>query len=145
VNRGMDTYGQRYPEPTVGALIVNGLGEILLVKSYKWNGFWSVPGGHIEIGERSEDAVQREVKEEVGLNVQPVKILMIQQAIYPKNFLLRKHFIFIDYLCRSKTRDVRLDNREIQESKWLAPEDARKENLEEYTRNLVEKYISEQK
>lgn len=134
---------QRYPEPTVGALILHDSGDILLVQSHKWKGFWSVPGGHIEVGEQAEDAVRREVKEEVGLDVEPVKLLLIQQAIYPKNFTLRKHFIFLDYLCRSRSRDVRLDNREIQQSKWIAPQAARRENLEEYTRNLLEKFLSE--
>jgi nucleoside triphosphatase len=134
---------QRYPEPTVGALILHDSGVVLLVRSHKWKGFWSVPGGHIEVGERAEDAVRREVKEEVGLDVEPVKLLLIQQAIYPSNFMLRKHFIFLDYLCRSRSREVKLDNREIQQSKWIAPEEARRENLEEYTRNLLEKYLSE--
>ena len=55
----------------MGALIVNSNGEILLVKSFKWGSKYTVPGGHIELGERSEVAVRREVKEEVGLEVEP--------------------------------------------------------------------------
>ncbi len=136
---------QRYPEPTVGALIINDSGDILLVKSYKWNNFWSVPGGHIELGERAEEAVKREVKEEVGLDVEPIKMLMVQQAVYPKNFMAPKHFIFMDFLCRTKSSEVKLDNREIQGSKWVTPEAALQEKLEEFTRNLVEKYLSEKK
>lgn len=136
---------QRYPEPTVGALIINDSGDILLVQSYKWNNFWSVPGGHIELGERAEEAVKREVKEEVGLDVEPIKMLMVQQAVYPKNFMAPKHFIFMDFLCRTKSSEVKLDNREIQESKWVTPEEALQEKLEEFTRNLVEKYLSEKK
>ena len=56
---------QVYPEPTVGALIINSENKILLVKSHKWmNGKYSVPGGHVEIGESFEEAIIREVKEE---------------------------------------------------------------------------------
>ena len=58
----------------MGALVVNSNGEILLVKSYKWGSKYTVPGGHIELGERSEVAVRREVKEEVGLEVEPTHI-----------------------------------------------------------------------
>ena len=59
---------QIYPEPTVGALIINNKKEILLVKSHKWlNNKYSVPGGHVEIGESFEEAIIREVKEETGL------------------------------------------------------------------------------
>ena len=53
---------QVYPEPTVGALIINNKKEILLVKSHKWlNNKYSVPGGHVEIGESFEEAIIREV------------------------------------------------------------------------------------
>ena len=52
---------QVYPEPTVGALIINNKKEILLVKSHKWlNNKYSVPGGHVEIGESFEEAIIRE-------------------------------------------------------------------------------------
>lgn len=134
---------QKYPEPTVGALVLHESGQILLVRSYKWKNLLSVPGGHIEVGERSEDAVRREVKEEVGLDVEPVKLLLIQQAIYPKNFTLHKHFIFLDYLCVSKSKEVKIDNREIQGYLWIEPQEALNEDLEEYTRNLINRYLSE--
>ncbi len=134
---------QKYPEPTVGALILNKSNEILLVKSYKWKDFWTVPGGHIEVGETAENAVKREVKEEVGLDITPIKLLFVQEAVYPKNFNLYKHFIFLDYLCISEKIEVTLDNREIQEYIWIDPEKALKKNLEEYTRNLVHKYLSD--
>ena len=133
---------QKYPEPTVCALITHKSGDILLVKSYKWKDFWTVPGGHIEVGETAESAVKREVKEEVGLDVDPVKLLIVQEAVYPKNFNLNKHFIFLDYLCISKFKKVTLDNREIQEYIWINADEALKENLEEYTRKLLNKYLS---
>lgn len=136
---------QKYPEPTVGALVFHESGKILLVRSYKWKNLLSVPGGHIELGEKAEEAIKREVKEEVGLDVIPKKLLLIQQAIYPKNFLLRRHFIFLDYLCITKTVTTQIDNREIQECMWIKPETALKLDLEEYTRNLITQYLSEKK
>ena len=73
------------PSLTVGALIVNKEGKILLVRSDKWlGGKYSVPGGHVEIYERIEDAVKREVKEEVGLDVEVKDLLLIQQVIKPE-------------------------------------------------------------
>jgi len=134
---------QRYPEPTVGALIVNDSGEILLVRSYKWGGMLSVPGGHIEVGERAEDAVRREVEEEVGLKVEPIRLLKVQQAIFPRNFNQHKHFIFLDYLCRSRSRDFKVDGREVQECRWVKPREALREELEDFTRSLVEEYLEE--
>jgi nucleoside triphosphatase len=132
---------QNYPEATVGALIVNEKEEILLVRSYKWGTRYTVPGGHIELGERSEMAVKREIKEEVGLDVEPVKLLLVQEAIYPENYIKHEHYIFLDYLCRTNSSRVTLDGKEIQEYVWTTPNDAIQLNLESFTRNLVEAYL----
>ena len=132
---------QNYPEATVGALIVNDKGEILLVRSYKWGRKYVVPGGHVELGERLETAIKREVKEEVGLEVEPVKLLSVQEAIYPVDYIKREHYIFLDYLCRTHESKVKLDGNEIQEYIWMAPKDALQLDLESFTRNLVEAYM----
>jgi nucleoside triphosphatase len=132
---------QNYPEATVGALIVDDKGEILLVRSYKWGKKYVVPGGHIELGERSEAAIKREVKEEVGLEVEPVRLLLIQEAIYPTDYIKHEHYIFLDYLCRTHESKVELDGDEIQEHIWMLPKDALQLDLEIFTRNLVHAYL----
>ena len=132
---------QNYPECTVGALIANGKGEILLVRSYKWGTKYTVPGGHIELGERSETAVKREIKEEVGLEAEPVRLLLVQEAIYPADYIKHEHYIFLDYLCRTNSSGVKLDGKEIQEYVWRTPSDALRLDLESFTRNLVEAYL----
>lgn len=132
---------QLYPEATAGALIVNPKGDVLIVRSSKWNDKFTVPGGHIELGERAEDAIKREVKEETGLDVEPVKLLLVQQAIYPENYYKHEHFIFMDYLCQAQSSEVKLDGRELQEYVWVRPEKALELDLEKYTRNFVNKYL----
>jgi nucleoside triphosphatase len=133
---------QNYPEATVGALVVNDKGEILLVKSYKWGNKHTVPGGHIELGERSEKAVKREVREEVGLEVEPIKLLLIQEAIYPVDYIKHEHYIFMDYLCHTNSSAVKLDGKEIQEYVWTSPYRALHLDLESFTRNLVMEYLN---
>lgn len=132
---------QLYPEATVGALIVNQNGEVLLVHSEKWGEKYTVPGGHIELGERAEDAIVREVKEETGLDSEVAELLILQQAIYPKDYRKHEHYIFMDYVCKAKSWDVKLDGRELQSYVWVKPEDALELDLEEYTRNFVLKYL----
>jgi nucleoside triphosphatase len=136
---------QQYPEATVGALVVNEKGEVLIVRSSKWKNKHTVPGGHIELGERAEDAIRREVKEETGLDVEPVRLLLVQQAIYPKDYHKHEHFVLMDCICRAKSSQVKLDGRELQEYVWINPKDALKLDLEEYTRNFVIKYLEELK
>ena len=134
---------QLFPEATVGALVVNSKGEVLIVRSEKWGDKYTVPGGHIELGERAEDAIRREVKEETGLDSEPVELLIVQQAIYPKDYHKHEHFIFMDYICKAKTEEVKLDGRELQQYVWVNPEEALKLDLEQYTRIFVEKYMDE--
>jgi nucleoside triphosphatase len=132
---------QRFPEATVGALVVRSNGDVLIVRSNKWNNKYTVPGGHIEIGERAEDAIKREVKEETGLDVEVEKLLVVQQAIYPRFYHKHEHFLFMDYVCRSQNSDVNLDGRELQSYTWISPKEALKLDIEEYTRNFVLAYI----
>ena len=132
---------QIYPEPTVGALIVRSNGDVLLIRSSKWRGALTVPGGHIELGETIEEALRREVKEEVGLNVEVVNLLLVQEAIYSPEFWKRRHFIFFDFLCRPSNGAVRVDGHEAQDYLWARPEEALRLKLDSFTKNLVEKYL----
>jgi nucleoside triphosphatase len=132
---------QAYPEATVGALVVNDRHEILLVRSEKWGQKYTVPGGHIELGERAEDAIVREVKEETGLDSIVEELLIVQQAIYPKDYYKHEHYVFMDYVCRATSSEVKLDGRELQSYRWVKLEDALKMEMEEYTRNFVVKFV----
>jgi len=133
---------QSFPEATVGALIVDEKsGNVLIVGSRKWQNKYTVPGGHIELGELAEDAIKREVKEETGLDVEVQKLLLVQQAIYPKHYIKHEHFIFMDYLCNAKNTNVELDGRELQEYVWVTPQNAMNLDLEDFTRNFVAHYI----
>jgi ADP-ribose pyrophosphatase YjhB (NUDIX family) len=67
------TFAREYPDAPrvgVGAVIVDGA-RVLLVKRGQppSQGKWSIPGGLIHLGERLEDAVRREIREECGLGV----------------------------------------------------------------------------
>jgi len=132
---------QVYPEPTVGALVVNKQGKILLTKSHKWFDKYTLPGGHIEVGETMKEAVAREVKEEVGLDVEVAEMLLMQEAIFAVEFWKRKHFIFFDFLCKSKDQQVKLDGRELQEYVWKYPGAAFRLNLDSFTKKTLEKYL----
>ena len=132
---------QVYPEPTVGALIVNKEGKILLAKSHKWFDKYTLPGGHIEVGETMREAVAREAKEETGLEVEVAEMLLMQEAIFAEEFWKRKHFIFFDFLCKSKGQQVKLDGRELQEYVWEYPGAAFRLNLDSFTKKTIEKYL----
>lgn len=133
---------KKYPEAIVGALIINKEKKILLAKSKKWKDKWTVFGGHIELGEKLEDAIIREVKEETGLDVKVVAPLGFSDSVYAKDFHEKKHFVFIDYLCEysSEDRKIKVNHEYEDDYKWIDVEDALKLNLGGGTRLIIEEY-----
>jgi nucleoside triphosphatase len=131
---------QIFPEPTVGAFIFNRAGELLLLKSHKWPSRYVVPGGHVELGERIEDTVIRETKEETGLDVYDIEFIIFQEFIYDPSFWKPKHFIFFDYACRADSTEVQL-NDEAEEYVWVRLSAAVDLALDAYTRTSVDRLI----
>lgn len=135
---------QRFPEPTVGALILNKRGEIFLMRSHKWRNKFVIPGGHIELGETMEEALKREVKEETGLDIHGIKLLAHQEFIFDAAFWRKRHFIFFDFLCKARSSKVTL-NSEGQEFVWISPEAALKLSVEPYTREVIIGHIKQKR
>lgn len=134
---------QIFPEPTVGVLIFNSRGELLLIQSYKWHGKYGVPGGHIEMGESAVDAARRETKEETGLDVEDVKFLNWQECIYDEAFWELRHFIFLDFTAKAKDDEVIL-NDEAEAFVWIDPSKSLDElDMDSYTVNSIQKYLSQ--
>lgn len=135
---------QIFPEPTVGAFIFNPKGELLLLQSHKWPGVYVVPGGHVELGERLEEAVAREAKEETGLEVHSIEFINFQQFIYDPAFWKKRHFIFFDFACQTDETDVKL-NDEAQAYVWVEPRQALTMELDTYTRRSVEEWLKKRR
>lgn len=131
-----------FPEPTVGAIVINDEGKILLAKSPKFYGLWIVAGGHVELGETIEHAIKREVEEELGIQIEVDRLLTVQDFIFDPSFHKKKHFIFLDFLCRYISGEPKVDGRELTELKWFTPEEALEANIDGYTRRSIEAYLN---
>ncbi len=85
----------------VGAIIVHE-GRVLLVLrgTEPARGRWSIPGGLIEVGEALAEAVIREVREETGLQVEPLELVELLDRIHRDGDRVRYHYVIADYLCR---------------------------------------------
>ena len=130
---------QRYPEPTVGALIFNADGKLFLMSSHKWRGKWVVPGGHIELGETMEQALRREIREETGLEIRDIEFLCFQEFLYDQRFWKPCHFIFFDFACRTDSTEVVL-NDEAQDYTWIDLDRIEELPIEHYTAVAIDKY-----
>jgi nucleoside triphosphatase len=133
---------QIFPEPTVGVFIFNPSGELLLLKSHKWPGRYVVPGGHVELGERMEEAAVREAKEETGLDIYDLEFILLQEFIYDPSFWKPRHFIFFDYAGKTISTEIRL-NDEAEEYIWVRLEAAMQLPLDAYTRKAIEKLVEQ--
>lgn len=131
---------QVFPEPTVGIFIINPKGELLLLKSHKWPKHYVVPGGHVELGERIEQTVIREAKEETGLDVCDLRFLCWQEFVYDLSFWKKRHFLFFDYTCRVDSTEVKL-NDEAEDFLWIKPKEALGLPIDTYTRVSVLEYL----
>jgi ADP-ribose pyrophosphatase YjhB (NUDIX family) len=63
----------------VGIVLNNN--RVLLHKAEK-DAFWALPGGHIEFQERAEDALKRELKEEIGVEIQVKRLVWVVENFF---------------------------------------------------------------
>ena len=96
---------RRYPKrPIVGVgAIILRRDRILMAQRGKepLKGWWSLPGGALELGESLRDAVSREVLEETGLVVRPVAMFEIfERIIRDAGGAPEYHYVLVDYVCR---------------------------------------------
>jgi phosphoglycolate phosphatase len=125
------------PIATVGALILNHAGQVLMIRTHKWSGLWGIPGGKIKFGERAMDALRREISEETNLEITSPEFVLVQDCIDSKEFYRPAHFVLLNYVCRAVDgREVKL-NEEAQEFCWVAPDAAASMALNEPTRRLI--------
>ena len=126
------------PEATVGALIFNDAGEVLMIRTHKWSNLWGIPGGKIKWGEPSVGALRREIKEETGLDVTDIEFVLVQDCIHSKEFYRDAHFVLLNYTCRCAGKPVVKLNDEAREFRWVTTDAALKMPLNTPTRILLE-------
>lgn len=130
------------PIATVGALIHDGAGKVLMIRTHKWSDLWGIPGGKIERGESSERALEREISEETGLEISDIRFVLVQDCIDSPEFIRSEHFLLLNYLVKTDSHKVTL-NDEAEEFAWVTLEDALKLDLNTATKILLDRVIDE--
>lgn len=125
----------------VGIISKEGDGDMtkyLLVKAKtnfgEFTGCWYPPGGHMEKGESEEEALVREMKEELGLEVVPTRKI----AKSPGDV---ENLVAHWWKCEATSLEIKVDEVEIAEVGWFTKKDMESIRLWPATRKLFNEYI----
>lgn len=118
------------PRVGVGAVVLDG-DRVLLVQRGQppSQGKWSLPGGLVQLGERLEDAVRREVTEECGLSVRVLDVCGVIDRIVPDSpserafpsrdaLRVRYHWVIVDYVAEPAGGAVRAGS-DAADARWV--------------------------
>jgi ADP-ribose pyrophosphatase YjhB (NUDIX family) len=95
--------GREYPTVPrvgVGAVVLDG-DRVLLVRRGKppLAGKWSLPGGLVELGETTREAIKREVGEECGLEIRVGEVAgILDRVVRDAEGRIRYHWVLVDYV-----------------------------------------------
>jgi len=118
---------RQYPDRPllgVGAVVFNG-DDVLLIERGRppLVGWWTVPGGMVEVGERLDAAVAREVLEETGLRVKPAKVAALFERIMPDAAgRTEYHYVIVDFLCELVGGDLKAAS-DVASAAWVPVRD----------------------
>ena len=100
----------------VAAIIIKGDEVFATQRGYgEWKGWWEFPGGKIESGESPQEALKREIREELNADISVGELLDTIEWDYP-TFHLTMHC----YICTLKSDSIHLN--EHESSAWLTKE-----------------------
>ena len=109
-----------YPKimPCIIAGVINNKGQIALTRyAHQYKTTYALIAGFCEIGETAEETVKREVKEEIGVDVEDLVYYKCQPWSFSSTLLF-------GYYCHVKGSDeITLDRNELKEAVWMSPEE----------------------
>ncbi len=138
---------RRYPKHPllgVGALIFTSSGRrgpILLVErgGHPLKGYWSLPGGLVETGEKLEEAVRREILEETGLRIQPVsRFEIFERIMLDAQGRAEYHYVLADYICKVVGGALRAGD-DVSRVEWVRRSELGNYRITEGTREVIER------
>ena len=106
-----DNNAYRFPVAVKGVLIRDG--RVILLRNDRDE--WELPGGKLELSESPEQALAREVKEELQLTIEPKRIL--DSWVY--SIVPGVHVLVLTYGCSESSRDEAVLSDEHKELKWF--------------------------
>jgi 8-oxo-dGTP diphosphatase len=128
------------PIVSVGAVIVDGDRVVLIRRGHPpRQGEWSLPGGRVELGETLVEALCREMREEVGLEVEVGPIVETFDRIHrDAEGQVRYHFVIVDFLCRPAGGVLRAGD-DASDARWATLEDVARAGVSSHAAAVLRK------
>ncbi|NVM18457.1 MAG: NUDIX hydrolase [Candidatus Lokiarchaeota archaeon] len=134
---------RKYPiVPLVGVGVLLTRDNSLLLVKRKFDpdaGYWAIPGGHLDLGERVEDAAEREAYEETGFIVKVSKLAgIIDKIMYDDSGKVEYHYVLINFFVEQIDSDHNkqpVPNSDALDAKFVPFNELKNYNL---TDSLVE-------
>ena len=126
-----------HPLVGVGGVVVHR-NRVLLIRrgGEPLKGEWSIPGGLLEVGEELSQAARRELKEETGIDVEPLEIVEVFDRVFRQGRRVRYHYVIVDYVCRLKGGRLRPAS-DVLEACWVRREDLGKYHLTRKAKSII--------
>ena len=124
----------------VGAVIVKN-DQILVVRRANppLQGQWSIPGGLVDTGETTKEAVIREIREETSLTVEPLELVEVfERILRDADSRVQYHFVVIDYLCRLVSGEPHAGT-DVSEVRWARFEELNGLGITPETTSVIRK------
>jgi len=122
---------------TAGAVIFNQQNEVLILRHrFRAGSGWGLPGGFLGAGEQPLEGLQRELREEIGIELDHAEIFWARSFKRPKQ-------IEILFLGQVKG-EVRLQSIEVERAVWCAP-DSLPDGLAKDQRSLIKRAVEKRK
>jgi 8-oxo-dGTP diphosphatase len=84
-------------------------------------GLYTLPGGVVELGETLAEAAVREVREETGLDIEPLGLVGYREVIArDASGRVERHFVILPFAASWRAGEIML-NEELAEARWLTP------------------------
>lgn len=144
--RGFRRWSVRRFEPrftvTTGGVVTDAQGRVLLLKHrFRKGSGWGIPGGFMEKNEQPMDALRRELREEIGLELERVEIALVRTLETPRQ-------VEIIFRCRPRQGEkegiITIEPRsvEVKKVEWFKPDEF-PQSLPEDQRSLIKRVLKD--
>jgi len=145
-----------HPLVGVGGVVIHR-GRVLLIRrgGEPLKGEWSIPGGLVELGEELAEGARRELREETGLEVEPLEVVAVFDRIMygtkrhsvrakvkhrpgAAKRRVRYHYVIVDYVCWLKGGRL-TPGSDVIDARWVRREDMPQYHLTKMATSVVER------